>query len=557
MKQRIFVLLLSLAFVVSASADNKYDTDRALHSAQISLEQVEAYKLDDGEYKGAVTTKSSFGSESSQVGVGLVGLLIALTGLFRRNKEGIGLAALFIVGSFIFNVEVSAAMAVLPLVPFMRSPDVETISGEEVKKLLSEMSTAHKKEIGDLTTKIGEAVKGLMTPDVLKAELEKLGMKAEEIKTLSDAVVEQGKVLADLKAKGERSNEGKDIQQVVDEQGTALKALADKGEKNDQVKFKINKTIISRGGVTSNTMGIRLPGVGQLPTRGAVIKSLFTNVTLSAQDIKDSNGVIRYLDQNAITRSAAAVSEITDRTVGASNKPESAISWIERTRTLETLADSIPVTKQSYRNLGFVAGEIDFLLRKNLALVEDSQLYSGDGNTPNLKGVYTTATAATLTELPGYQTIGDANLYDLMASMKVYIMNGGLSGTGKQSKYLPNFVVMNPTDILKYKLLKAVNGHYLLPPFLSADGTRIDNMLVVESSIVTANTMLVGDFDYGKVYTEEDVTVTMGLVNDQFIKNQWTILAEQVECLLIRDVDADAFLKVTNINAAIAALNKV
>ena len=45
-------------------------------------------------------------------------------------------------------------------------------------------------------------------------------------------------------------------------------------------------------------------------------------------------------------------------------------------------------------------------------------------------------------------------------------------------------------------------------------------------SQVTANTMVVGDFRYGTIYELEDTTVEMGWINDQFIKNSFTILAE-------------------------------
>ena len=46
----------------------------------------------------------------------------------------------------------------------------------------------------------------------------------------------------------------------------------------------------------------------------------------------------------------------------------------------------------------------------------------------------------------------------------------------------------------------------------------------------------------------EDVTIEMGWINDQFIKNAMTILAEQRLALLIRTVDETAFRKVLNIS---------
>ena len=75
MKQKIGILLLMLTFAVTLSTECKQDT--VLHSPQITLEQVEAFKVDDSEFKSAVATKSSFGSEKNEAGLGLIGFLIS------------------------------------------------------------------------------------------------------------------------------------------------------------------------------------------------------------------------------------------------------------------------------------------------------------------------------------------------------------------------------------------------------------------------------------------------------------------------------------------------
>ena len=167
-------------------------------------------------------------------------------------------------------------------------------------------------------------------------------------------------------------------------------------------------------------------------------------------------------------------------------------------------------------------------------------MYDGDGVTPNIKGVYTSA--PTFVTTPYADTIEGANLYDLMAVVAADI------SADRSAKYRANVVLLNPADALRLKLYKTTQGNYLVGPF-GADGLRI-----VESSQVTPNTMLVGDFRYGTIYDLEDVVIEMGWINDQFIKNCITILAEQRLALLIRVADEPAFRKVTNITTALADL---
>lgn len=425
---------------------------------------------------------------------------------------------------------------------------------KEIQELLSKAAKENGQAIADSVKKeVEAATKGLVTSEVLAKRLEEAGLKDNAIKALTEAVEKQGLELQ--KMISGKQKESKSFDEIIAEKGEEIKKLS---KEDGKVKLYIsaNKTMVERASVTNSTLGIRLPGMGQLPTRALVMESVIPQVQLSAQDIADSNGVIRYMDVTAETRNAAEVAELTGRTVGSGNKPESAITWQEYSANLQTIADTIPVTRQAYRNLSFVAGEIDRLLRRNHALRKDQQLYKGDGISPNIKGVYEYASAATLASLPGYQTTKEPNIYDLIASLKTYISNKS-DATGAQSKYMPNVVLMNPADVYKQKVIKATDGHYVLPPFVSADGMRVDGVQVVETPVVTAGTLLIGDFSYATTYIEEGVVIEMGLVNDQFLKNQWTIRAEQILCNLVRNADVSGFAKITDIDAAIAALTLV
>ena len=410
--------------------------------------------------------------------------------------------------------------------------ELEGIIAKSLKTVADKNSEAIKQAV---KTEMEVTVAGLIKADEFASKLESLGLKDGAIKELFDAVTKQGEQLRKIFAG--KQTEGKTLEEYVDEKAADIINVAKNG---GRLRMEISqKSLVQRSSVSSSTMAMRLTDIGQLPYQGTVFSSLFRHVTVGA----NSNGVIRYVDQNTITRSAAPVSE-------GAQKPESAITWVERSIPVEKIADSIPVTREMMADVGFVRGELDRLLNINLALKEDQQLYSGTGVTPQLKGLTVSAGNFNAGAYAGFKP-SSPTLYDLMAILKVEITNG------KQSKYNPNVVVLNPADALRFKLAKGTNGHYVLPPFILENGGSVDGMTIVESSQVTPNTLIVGDFRYGTIYDLEGITIDMGFIDKQFIENTMTILAEKRECLLIRVVDEDAFLECTDIDAALAAITAV
>ena len=83
--------------------------------------------------------------------------------------------------------------------------------------------------------------------------------------------------------------------------------------------------------------------------------------------------------------------------------------------------------------------------------------------------------------------------------------------------------LLNPGDTLKLKTIKYTR-ELLVPPF-AVGYSGLEGVRIVESSQVAPNSMVVGDFRFGTIYDLEDVVVEVGWINDQFIKNALTILA--------------------------------
>lgn len=457
---------------------------------------------------------------------------------------------LFLVGTLAGNpmaAFILAALAMqLPTFKFTRWHKGilgDGFTDEEEKQLTKLFEKAGEKHKEAIKTEVDAAVNGLMKSSELEAKFLAMGLKEGVIKEITDAVKAQGEELRKF-FDGKKADKG--VDELIHEKSAEIKKIAENdGRSSMKIMIPmaaVRKTLVERAAFGSNTLGMRLPDIGQQATMGMSMAPLFRRSGIGP----NSNGVIRYYDQDAITRGADVKAE------GAAYA-ESAITWIERTLSVQKITDSIPVTKEAFNDIEFIKGELDRLLNINMLLKEDSQLYSGSGVAPNLKGVNVSAPTAqaTLGAAPYVGTVEGANVYDLIAVLRVVI------STNAQAKYAPDAVTLNPSDVLRYKLLKGSDGHYVLPPFVTADGRMIDSIRVIESNQVTVNTLTIGDFRYGTLYDMGGIEVEMGWINDQFVKDSFTIKASKREALLVRTVDETAFRKITDITAALALLETI
>lgn len=448
-------------------------------------------------------------------------------------KPGLGLFLLCLIVLFIPMIFGAAATGFV-LANVIGFTDPQQL---ELKALFESAGTKHKEAV---KSEVADAVKGLITVKELDEKFKAIGLEEKTIEKILKAVDTQGlEIRKMLDAQNERfGGNVKSIGEILHEAKEQLKSLASGSGKNVKLMIPsnaVNKTLVERSAVGSSTQAMRLTDIAQLDYLNPVMRSLFPAVQISP----DSNGVIRYIDQSTATRNA-------DNKAEAAEAPESVIAWTERSATLEKIMDSIPVSMEAFRDVNFIEGEVNQLLNVNLTLKEDQQLYAGTGTPPQLKGFNVSAAAFSPTGYSG--TVDAANIYDLIAAVRTAMMNGN-------RKYNPTFIVMNPIDIFKSKVLKGADGHYILPPFVGPGGESVMGMRVVESAQVTANTFTMGDGRYGTIYDDGGIELEMGYVDDQFTKDTMTIKARKRTMLLIRTVNEGGFKKVASISASVADLS--
>lgn len=100
---------------------------------------------------------------------------------------------------------------------------------------------------------------------------------------------------------------------------------------------------------------------------------------------------------------------------------------------------------------------------------------------------------------------------------------------------------MNGVDIRKMKWEKDENNNYIIPPFVTASGTYIDNMRVVKNNKITKGYALVGDLKKFTVLMVEDLLIDIGLDGNDFTYNRRTIICEAELITMLSDNDAGAF----------------
>ena len=157
---------------------------------------------------------------------------------------------------------------------------------------------------------------------------------------------------------------------------------------------------------------------------------------------------------------------------------------------------------------------VDFAEHANELMEQkmDDGALTGDGTGNNLEGITATGVASAFVvpaQLAEYYEF--ANIYDVINAVATQVRLANFKGQLT--------AVLNTVWEAKMKGIKTTYGEYIVPPFVSPDGTMVGSIKVVFNNKFPEASILVGDLKKFNLVMAEDVTYDEGYENDDFSKN--------------------------------------
>ncbi|GGX11185.1 nucleoid-structuring protein H-NS [Pigmentiphaga litoralis] len=353
--------------------------------------------------------------------------------------------------------------------------------------------------------------------------------------------------------KGQIENQKGELQKVIDQvqaleekgvklrgNGAEKKGFIDFVKSNDAYKaltqkqqpaaeFEVKKADMASMSETKVTSaGIVVPNYDPIlqdkPRQELLIRDLIPTTPVTGASYT-------YYRELLHTRGAGMVGE------GAA-KPQSNVTFESVTDNVKKIAVWMPVTDEALDDVPQLYSYIQELLRYDLKLTEEGQILKGVGTGNNLNGIMTQASTF------------DAAL-SKAGDTAIDTIRRAIYQARKQSKRSSDAVVMSELDWMNIELQKDGENRYLFANLQGLVTPVLWGRPVVASDSMdegdgedTGGEFLVGSFAQGaRIYDRMAFTVKVGMINDDFVKNQRVILVEERIGLAVRR--AYAFVKGT------------
>jgi len=257
------------------------------------------------------------------------------------------------------------------------------------------------------------------------------------------------------------------------------------------------------------------PVIQGAPRQNLLIRDLIPTTPVTGQSFTYFKELLHTLGAGMVAEGAA--------------KPTSNVTFEQVTDIVKKIAVWMPVTDEALDDVPQLYSYIQELLRYDLELKREGQLLKGDGTGNNLNGIMTQA------------TVFDPDL-SKATDTAIDTVRRAIYQARKQSKLAADAVVMSDLDWMNIELQKDGENRYLfanlqglVTPVLWGRPIVASDSMDEGDGSTTGGEFLTGSFQQGaRIYDRMDFTIKVGMINDDFIKNQRAILVEERLGLAVR-----------------------
>ena len=234
-------------------------------------------------------------------------------------------------------------------------------------------------------------------------------------------------------------------------------------------------------------------------------------------------GSVSYKQRSAEVGGVGTWSGVTDGV--SASKPSLIYTWRDAVANKETIAGYVPVSRDSLKDYDELQDIVTVDLARAVDEVEDARVVSGNSNS-GVVGILNTTGIQTFTQPM------DGAYYDAIRMMITLVK--------ANARRTPTHVAMSPAIKEAIDLHSTTTGFY-------QQLTDFWGLEIVEDSNI--NGILVYDAGAAIIRDIHERTVEVGWVNDQFVKNELSILAEKCIALQVRIPGAFCYASKTTLDA--------
>lgn len=411
----------------------------------------------------------------------------------------------------------------------MTPEEMKGIIAEELKNLPKGVT----KE--ELTAAIDERLKSIQ-PGVTKEQYDELksAMEAQgvEIAKQSKKVVTEKVTLEDTIAKA-----------VVEKQSEILAARkAGAGLVEIDVTKAVGNMTTASGTIPVTApviTGTQQAGIGNIDLRTLAVEQYMTNIPTDQPAFAYTETVPKDGDYTFVNEGAV--------------KPQIDFKWETRFAEPKKIAAWIKLTEEAVKDVRQLESVARDFLRKKHDLKKAKALLFATGTGDDPKGatkygrVFSAGAMANTLTKPNFMDVVNACIVDIATTHNYE----------DEMPYLANLVMINSVDFfLNVVSAKTVDGVPLYPTASLFNQVTIGGVTIIPDESIPAGKIFVADLSKYNITNYVPYVVKVGWVNDDFIKNQFVILAESRFHQFVKKLDEQAFIydDIATIKTAITAV---